>query len=81
MKDANKHDPVLRDIRKFQGDDNSDEEEGTAKIRKSKIRKQTSIIGDYNYLGGDKVRSKDFPIVFLSIFMIGAPSALFLIWM
>jgi hypothetical protein len=30
-------------------------------------------------MGKDKVRSRDFPIVFFTMFMIGAPSLLYLI--
>ena len=44
-------------------------------------RGKTSEIGDFKYLGGERVKSKDFPISLISVFMIGAPSLLYLIMM
>lgn len=37
-------------------------------------RKQASPIGDFIYMGGDRVRSKDWPVATVSAVMIIAPS-------
>ena len=59
-------------------DDNSDDEDYN--YLRSR-RPQKSAIGDFAYLGGDRVRSKDFKITFLSVGLIVLPSLLYLIAM
>ena len=58
-------------------DSDNDEE-----LRSSQTRRQkTSTIGAFKYLGKDRVRSRDCPISLASLFMIVAPSLLYLILM
>jgi hypothetical protein len=42
---------------------------------------QKTPIGDFKYLGNGRVRSKDFPITFVTVFLIMVPSVIYLIAM
>lgn len=61
-------------------DSDEDFEQGGTNYR-SRRTKPKSIIGDFTYMGKDKVRSKEYAVLIASVLLIGIPSVLTAIFM